>query len=221
MSIWGHGLYQTDSDLDTLDLIADEAAKMFSDPECLCCPLIPEYYSLRSPIDKAATVTQLNEGTFYRLLRRFKNSKNDMAVILLAAVGMELGVNFQEEDTLMVKMTVMKADIGDEKREQMIAALEGYKNDGTVWDFQKKGSVETVGSSMKEEVNENQDAAKAEGGESPIVWPLIRLLMILQRSPNLRLKPRSRLRNQQPRRRRKRLLRVPTKRPKATIQAWI
>ncbi|KAL8717903.1 MAG: hypothetical protein Q9225_004896 [Loekoesia sp. 1 TL-2023] len=162
MGVWGHGIYQFDSDLDILDLIAKEATKMFPDPDCLRCPLMSDYLTLRFPIDKPTTVEQLNAGIFHRLLRRFKHSKNDMAVILLAAVGMELGVKLDEEDILMIKVTVMKADIGDEKRDQMIKALEEYKNDGTEWDFNSNGVIETANDTLKEAIDRKEEAANAE-----------------------------------------------------------
>ncbi|KAL8831275.1 MAG: hypothetical protein Q9170_005366, partial [Blastenia crenularia] len=122
---WGPYLYQSDLDLCTLDLISTEAAAMFPDPNCLRCPLLPSYFTLRFPIDKPNTIRQLNAGIFHRLVRRLKYLKNDLAVILLAAVGMELGVQIAREDMLVVRMTVMKADMGAEKRGQMERAMEG------------------------------------------------------------------------------------------------
>ncbi|KAL9024823.1 MAG: hypothetical protein Q9196_006230 [Gyalolechia fulgens] len=163
MCTWGPYLYQSDAELDILDLIADEAAGMFLDPDSLRCPLMPEYFSLRSPIDKASTVQELNNGIFQRLLRRFKHAKIDLAVILLAAVGMELGVRFKEEDTLIVKMTVMKADMVDTRREQMVEALEGYKNDGTVWEFRTMGLTEATEGTLKEVDDGKEAVVEAEG----------------------------------------------------------
>lgn len=160
MLIWGPYLYQRDADLDILDLIADEAAGMFLDPDSLRCPLMPELFSLRFPIDKASVVEELNNGIFQRLLRRFKHSDLDMAVILTATVGMELGVKFKDEDTLMVKMVVMKAEMGVERREQMIEALEGYRNDGTVWDFKKTREVRFV-DDVRDTGDEREEIAEA------------------------------------------------------------
>lgn len=137
-AVWGHGIYQSDADFGLLDLIASEAADMMSDPECLRCPLMPEYFTLRAPIDKPSTVKQLNAGIFHRLVRRLNHQKNGMAIIVLAAVGMELGVKIKNEDMLLIKMMLMKTEMFQEKKDQMAEAIEDYRNDGTGWRFKTK-----------------------------------------------------------------------------------
>ncbi|KAL8937879.1 MAG: hypothetical protein Q9216_004205 [Gyalolechia sp. 2 TL-2023] len=166
MTTWGPNLYQSDAELDTLDLIANEAAGMFLDPDSLRCPLMPEYFSLRSPIDKVSSVQELNNGIFQRLLRRFKHAKMDLAVVMLAAVGMELGVIFKEEDTLVVQMAVMNADMGKERKEQMVEALEGYKNDGTVWEFRSRALVKPAEETLEQAVYQKEESEEPKGGES-------------------------------------------------------
>lgn len=166
-TIWGPYLYQRDADLDILDLIANEAARMFLDPDSLRCPLMPEYFSLRSPIDKDSVIQELNGGVFQRLLRRFKHADLDMAVVLTAAVGMELGVRFLEEDMLMVRVVVMKAeDLGVERRGQMVEALEGYGNDGREWVFRRMGVKKGVAEDRLDASGDEEEAvAGARGGE--------------------------------------------------------
>ncbi|KAL9598586.1 MAG: hypothetical protein Q9219_004417 [cf. Caloplaca sp. 3 TL-2023] len=158
MSVWGSGLYQCDDDFEILDLIAEKAAEMFYDPDCLRCPLMPAYLTLRSPFDKPATVEQLNIGVLHRLLRWFETSENDMAVILSAAVAMELGVVFTKDDMHLVRQVVNNAAIGSEKRDQMLEALEGYKNDGTEWKFESKDLVESTMTSTSGTGNGNDEA---------------------------------------------------------------
>ncbi|KAI4101795.1 MAG: hypothetical protein L6R37_004772 [Teloschistes peruensis] len=114
---WGFGIYQSDSDLELLDHVAEEASIMFpkSALDCLRCPLFPANFTLRAPMDKIAVIAYLNDGIFKRLARRLKHQPNPMALILLAAVEMFL-----------------------EKRNQMVEALEGYRNNGIPWHFRAK-----------------------------------------------------------------------------------
>lgn len=137
---WGFGLYQSDSDLELLDHIAEEASTMFpkSALDCLRCPLFPAHFTLRAPMDKLAVIAYLNEGIFQRLARRLNHQGNPLALIMLAAVGMELGVVIDKEDMLMIKMTVMKMEMFLEKRNQLVEALEGYRNNGIPWHFRNK-----------------------------------------------------------------------------------
>ncbi|KAI4247954.1 MAG: hypothetical protein LQ352_006044, partial [Teloschistes flavicans] len=137
---WGFGIYQSDSDLELLDLIAEEASTMLpqSAIDCLRCPLLPANFTLRAPIDKPTVIAYLNAGIFKRLARRLKHQENPMALILLAAVGMELGVVIETDDMLMIRLTVMKTEMFLEKRDQIVEALEGYRNDGTQWRFRSK-----------------------------------------------------------------------------------
>ncbi|KAI4180640.1 MAG: hypothetical protein L6R41_007105 [Letrouitia leprolyta] len=146
-TIWGPYLYQRDADLDILDLIANEAARMFLDPDSLRCPLMPEYFSLRSPIDKDSVIQELNGGVFQRLLRRFKHADLDMAVVLTAAVGMELGVRFLEEDMLM-----------------MVEALEGYGNDGREWVFRRMGVKKGVAEDRLDASGDEEEAVAGARG---------------------------------------------------------
>lgn len=137
---WGFGIYQSDSDLELLDHVAEEASIMFpkSALDCLRCPLFPANFTLRAPMDKIAVIAYLNDGIFKRLARRLKHQPNPMALILLAAVGMELGVMIDKDDMLMIKMTVMQTEMFLEKRNQMVEALEGYRNNGIPWHFRAK-----------------------------------------------------------------------------------
>ncbi|KAL8799225.1 MAG: hypothetical protein Q9182_006059 [Xanthomendoza sp. 2 TL-2023] len=139
---WGYGLYQSDVDLEMLDLVSIEAANMMSDPECLNSSLLPGYFTLRVPIDRAAAVRQLEAGVLHRLVRRFSQYKNHGAVVILGVVSMELGVKINPEDKLAMRMALMRWDIYEVKRDQIVRALEGYSNDGTEWRFDGKRIME-------------------------------------------------------------------------------
>ncbi|KAL9576640.1 MAG: hypothetical protein Q9212_006933 [Teloschistes hypoglaucus] len=141
---WGFGLYQSDSDFELLDHIAEEASTMVpkSALDCLRCPLFPAHFTLRAPMDKLAVIAYLNEGIFKRLVRRLNHQLNPLALIMLAAVGMELGVMIDKDDLLMIKMTVMKTEMFLEKRNQLVEALEGYRNNGIPWHFKNKDGKE-------------------------------------------------------------------------------
>ncbi|KAL8863110.1 MAG: hypothetical protein Q9178_000484 [Gyalolechia marmorata] len=144
MSSWGTGLYQSDVDLDMLDLIAEEAVKMMSDPECLRSSLMPEFFTLRAPIDRPAAVEQLEGGVLHRLIRRFNHQKNQGAIVILGVVCMELGVKFNPEDRLSINMALMRWDMHEKKRDQVCQAFESYQNNGAVWRFDGKKVMETV-----------------------------------------------------------------------------
>ncbi|KAL8661497.1 MAG: hypothetical protein Q9168_008383, partial [Polycauliona sp. 1 TL-2023] len=107
MGTWGPGLYQSDIDLELLDVITNEALKMMSDPECLCSALMPDSHSLRAPIDRHATVQQLEDGIVHRMIRRFNYEKMPGAIVILGVVCMELGVKITAEDMLEIKMALM------------------------------------------------------------------------------------------------------------------
>ncbi|KAL8684431.1 MAG: hypothetical protein Q9218_008299, partial [Villophora microphyllina] len=118
---WGFGIYQSDADLELLDLVAEEASAMFPATalDCLRSPLLPANFTLRGPIDKATVIANLNAGIFTRIARRLNHQGNPMAVVILAAVGMELGVVMEKDDMLMIKMTVVKTEMFLEKRAQI------------------------------------------------------------------------------------------------------
>ncbi|KAL8643448.1 MAG: hypothetical protein Q9226_008365 [Calogaya cf. arnoldii] len=135
MGTCGSGLYQSDIDLDMLDLIAEEALKMMSDPECLRSAMVPEFFTLRAPIDRVATVQQLEDGVLHRMIRRFSHQKNHGAIVILGVVCMELGARFNPEDVLSIKMALTRWDANKIKKDQVCHAFESYQNNGAVWRF--------------------------------------------------------------------------------------
>ncbi|KAL8847706.1 MAG: hypothetical protein Q9221_007267 [Calogaya cf. arnoldii] len=162
MGTWGSGLYQSDIDLDTLDLIAEEAVKMMSDPECLRSAMVPEFFTLRAPIDRAATVQQLEDGVLNRMIRRFSHQKNHGAIVILGMVCMELGARFNPEDMLSLKMALMRWDANKTKKDQVCLAYESYHNNGAVWRFDGMKGVELA-------VSPQEKGAEAKGGDVPDV----------------------------------------------------
>ena len=141
--VWGSGLYESDADLELLGMIAKEAATMMSDTHCIRSALMPDHFTLRDPINKKSTIEKLNKGLFSRLLRRLEFRKEPMAMLVLAAVCMELGVVMPDRDLELVKDTFVKTEIFEEKTRQLKDALEGYENDGTVWTF-RMGEVRGI-----------------------------------------------------------------------------
>ncbi|KAL8748743.1 MAG: hypothetical protein Q9184_007115 [Pyrenodesmia sp. 2 TL-2023] len=149
MSTFGPHLYQSDLELRTLTLLAHTASPLFSDPTCLCSPLLPSHLTLRAPISPTTVIQELEFGILNRLLHHFKHKGDDLAVILLGCVAMELGVGFGREDMLVLKMCVMRggkkggrdvmgegvrdgvAVLGEGRRwEEVLQAVEGYANLG-------------------------------------------------------------------------------------------
>ncbi|KAL8879281.1 MAG: hypothetical protein Q9192_008264 [Flavoplaca navasiana] len=142
MATWGPALYQSDIDLEMLDLITDEAVRLMSDPECLRSSMMPDSFSLRAPIDRVTTIQQLQDGLLHRLIRRFNHDKNQAAIVILGVVCMELGVRIALEDMLSIKIALMKWDANKIKKDQVCQALESYQNNGAVWMFDGKRAVE-------------------------------------------------------------------------------
>ncbi|KAL8800976.1 MAG: hypothetical protein Q9200_007082 [Gallowayella weberi] len=174
---WGYGLYQSDVDLELLDLVSTEAANMMSDPECLYSSLLPGYFTLSAPIDKGAAVQQLETGVLHRLIRRFNPHTNHGAVVILGVVSMELGVKINPEDLLAMKMALMRWDVNEVKRDQIYRALDGYSNDGTEWKFDGKRTMQpAVISDMaelpKQEVDKKVERGRLEMADEDAITPV-------------------------------------------------
>ncbi|KAI4101115.1 MAG: hypothetical protein LQ339_005238 [Xanthoria mediterranea] len=142
MGTWGPGLYQSDIDHEMLDFVTDEVVKMVSHPDCLRSSMMPEFFTLRAPIDRAATVQQLEDRVLHRLVRRFNHQKNQGAIVILGVVCMELGVKINPEDMLSIKMALMRWDVNKIKKDQVRHAFESYQNNGAVWRFDARKAVE-------------------------------------------------------------------------------
>ncbi len=135
MGTWGPGLYQSDTDHEMLDFVTDEVVRMVSDPQCLRSSMMPEFFTLRAPIDRATTVQQLEDRVLHHLVRRFNHQKNQGAIVILGVVCMELGVKIKPEDMLSIKMALMSWDVNKIKKDQVRHAFESYQNNGAVWRF--------------------------------------------------------------------------------------
>lgn len=142
MGTWGPSLYQSDIDLEMLDFVTDEAVRMVSDPECLRSSMMPEFFTLRAPINRAATVQQLEDRVLHRLVRRFNHQKNQAATVILGVACMELGVKINPEDMLSIKMALIRWDVNKIKKDQVCHAFASYQNNGAVWRFDRKKAVE-------------------------------------------------------------------------------
>ncbi|KAL8843391.1 MAG: hypothetical protein Q9176_002004 [Flavoplaca citrina] len=142
MSTWGPGLYQSDIDLEMLDLITDEAVRLMSDPECLRSSLMPESFTLRAPIDRVSTTQQLEDGLLHRLIGRLNHHRNQAAIVILGVVCMELGVRIAPKDMLSMMIALMKWDANKIKKDQVCQAFQSYQNNGAVWTFDGRRAVE-------------------------------------------------------------------------------
>ena len=156
MSTWGPALYQSDIDLEMLDLITNEAVRLMSDPECLRSSMLPESFTLRAPIDRVTTIQQLQDGLLHRLIRCFNHDKNQAAIVILGVVCMELGVRIAPDDMLSIKIALMKWDANKIKKDQVCQAFESYQNNGAVWTFNGKRAVEVPLSSLAMTSEANQ-----------------------------------------------------------------
>lgn len=133
MGAWGHGLFQSDADLDVQGEISDEAGRLANDPD----------FTLWHPDNHDEVVGKLNAGLFHQLLEKFQAKNWKHGIIYLGALSMQLGVKIAAEDLLVLKETLPRVSMYDEAKEQMRKGLEGYKSDGEAWDFESPGVHET------------------------------------------------------------------------------
>lgn len=140
MGAWGHGLFQSDADLDVADDISDQAGRLANDPD----------FTLLYPEKRDQVVHKLNAGIFHQLLEKFQAKNWKHGIIYLGALSMQLGVKIVDEDMLVLKKTLPRVTMYDLAKEQMRKGLEGYKNNGEAWDFESPGVVETMAGSKSE-----------------------------------------------------------------------
>lgn len=134
MGAWGYGLFQSDSDLDVLDEISSDVGKCINKPEV----------HLYHPENHKHVVAKLNDGVFHQILAEYQAKKWNHGVILFGAATMQLGGHISDDDMKMLRTMLPQTPMYDESKAQMQKGLDGYKNDGTAWDFGSKGLIDTM-----------------------------------------------------------------------------
>ncbi len=134
MGAWGYGLFQSDSDLDVLDEISSDIGKRINEPDV----------HLYHPENHKHVVAKLDDGVFHQLLGEYQAKKWKHGAILLGAATMQLGGHIPEDDLKTLRAMLPQTPMYDESKAQMQKGLDGYKNDGTAWDFGSKGLIDTM-----------------------------------------------------------------------------
>jgi len=134
MGAWGYGLFQSDSDLDVLDEISGDVGKRINEPDI----------HLYHPENRKHVIDKLDDGVFHQLLEEYQAKKWKHGVILLGAATMQLGGHVSEDDMNLLRTTLKKTPMHEEAKAQMQKGFDGYKNDGTAWDFGSKGLIDTM-----------------------------------------------------------------------------
>lgn len=112
-----------------MEEISNEAAKLAHDPD----------FTLWHPENHDGVVEKLNDGIFHQLLQNFIKRNWNHGIVYLGALTMLLGANISEEDMQMLRDTLETTPMYDEAKAQMVKGLEGYKNEGSPWDFNSPG----------------------------------------------------------------------------------
>ena len=182
MGAWGADLFEGDGDLDVADDISGDAGMDLYLPdaeECggkgfehtraalsagLLTKLSDKY---KKDLDRLGeedldiksldfTQSAPNDEDFAKLDEQFEKESSKYFIVILAALAMQLGANIKQEEMDLVRAVFQKtADLSEEKRNQMTAALDGYEN-GKAWDFGSKGPIET----MMDAVDDRNSAPK-------------------------------------------------------------
>lgn len=112
-----------------MEEVSNEAAKLAHDPD----------FTLWHPENHDGVVEKLNDGIFHQLLQNFIKRNWNHGIVYLGALTMLLGANISEEDMQMLRDTLETTPMYDEAKAQMVKGLEGYKNEGSPWDFNSPG----------------------------------------------------------------------------------
>ncbi|KAL8847647.1 MAG: hypothetical protein Q9221_007335 [Calogaya cf. arnoldii] len=137
MGAWGYGLLQSDAELDVVDEIEVEIAKLAKKRRC----------RLLAPKDPARVCKFLNDGLFHRAFQYFQEKKWNHGMIYLVVLAMRLGCLIPTEDLADVAKTLKDTPMYKEAKGQLELGLATYKNNGEPMDFGSKGMIETANAS--------------------------------------------------------------------------
>ncbi|KAL8887831.1 MAG: hypothetical protein Q9192_006267 [Flavoplaca navasiana] len=141
MGAWGYGLLQSDAELDVVDEIEDEVAKIAK----------TKRFRLFHPKHPARVKERLDGGVFHRAFLYFQEKKWNHGMIYLVVMAMTLGSIIPAEDLAQITQTLKETPMYKEAKGQLELALAGYKNNGEPWDFQSKSIVDAANASITNE----------------------------------------------------------------------
>ncbi|KAI1262978.1 hypothetical protein F5Y18DRAFT_395664 [Xylariaceae sp. FL1019] len=160
MGVWGRGLFQNDDDAD----IAADLCTLFGFP--LCAPFSSSAATLLEPFDRAATAAKLNQDDL--LGRKFAKilqpsftpltsyHKRERIAIVLGMLSMQTGAIIGQQH--LQALRVLRRTLPNiEQQVQLVAALDGYANDGTtVWVSGSKTQMEKQETELATDREENK-----------------------------------------------------------------
>ena len=131
MGIWGFLLFQSDLHLDVADELAGEAG------------IEPLYF----PEDVEQVKGELEGTVLNSLFDRFKKQRPQPTeyITILGALAMQVGAHIRPEDLALIGRCAKRSrDFLMEGADQLKVALKAYKNDGTPYEFESPGLLETA-----------------------------------------------------------------------------
>ncbi|ORY87500.1 hypothetical protein BCR35DRAFT_330490 [Leucosporidium creatinivorum] len=131
MGCWGFGLFQSDSDLDLIGEI-DGIAQAH----------LPSDSSLQYPENRDAVRDALDGGALSQILPHFSNSPP--ATVYTIVMAMQLGCKISDEQRKTLGKQVKKGMFYDVAQQQVERAVKEYPNDGTPWEFNSVGLLDTM-----------------------------------------------------------------------------
>ncbi|KAL8645930.1 MAG: hypothetical protein Q9226_007076 [Calogaya cf. arnoldii] len=137
MGAWGYGLLQSDAELDVVDEIEVEVARLAKKKKC----------RIMHPKQPARVASFLNDGLFHRAFQYFQERKWNHGMIYLVVLAMRLGCVIPTEDLADVAQTIKDTPMYKEAKGQLELGLATYKNNGEPMDFGSKGMIETANAS--------------------------------------------------------------------------
>lgn len=133
LRVWGVGVFQCHNDLSNVR-DACRIARLIADP----------YLELWYPRDRRRVVANLNCGLFRQFCRQWRSEKGHDFFVIIGALAMQLGAFISDEDKEKLHDSLRLARMHPATKAQVEKALNEYKNDGEVWDFESPNYFETM-----------------------------------------------------------------------------
>lgn len=155
MGAWGFGLFQSDADLDLICEI-DSLAQAY----------LPPKSSLEYPENRDVVRDALDQGSLAQILAQFPSSPT--ATVYTIVLAMQLGAKISDEQRKMLGKQVEQGSFYDVAKQQVARAVKDYPNDGTPWEFNSLGLMDTMSLKGAGVTQEQLDKFMATGDEEAL-----------------------------------------------------
>jgi len=134
IQIWGVGVFQNHSDLNNVRDACCKAQYIAGDHNL----------ELWNPRDRGRVVANLNCGLFRQLFRQGRTEKGDDYCVIIGALAMQLGAIISDDDKEKLHDHSRLARMHPATKAQVEKALNEYKNNGEVWNFESPDYLDTM-----------------------------------------------------------------------------